>query len=125
MTPRKRQTSPEQARKIAAHAREHIQCQDCSAPPGEPCIDTGSGTLVHKVRYVAAAIALKRADKPAERNPEQGAVLAVLPRIPREEIEACRTERGGYRFTRAWFLAHGLPYPPVAGWRQAVEREAE
>ena len=32
---------------------------------------------------------------------------------------------GGYAFTRAWFLEHGLPYPPVAGWREAVEREAE
>ena len=32
---------------------------------------------------------------------------------------------GGYRFIRRWFLDNGLPYPPVAGWRQAVEREAE
>jgi hypothetical protein len=125
VTPRNWKTPPELARKIAAHAREHVQCQDCSARPGEPCIDTGSGTLVHKVRYVAAAIALKRADKPAERTREQAAILAALPRIPREEIEACRTERGGYRFTRSWFIKHGLPYPPVAGWRQAVEREAE
>jgi hypothetical protein len=42
--------------------------------------------------------------------------------VPKAEIEKCRTPRGGYAFTRAWFLEHGLPYPPVPGWRQAVER---
>jgi hypothetical protein len=44
-------------------------------------------------------------------------------RYKQQGKEACRTPRGGYSFTRAWFLEHGLPYPPIAGWRQAVKRE--
>ena len=123
MISRKRHTPPEEAQRIAGHALEHTPCEDCAAAPGEPCVEPGSGRTVHKSRFIAAAIALRREARSA-RTPEQDAVLAALPRVPREEIEACRTPAGGYRFTRRWFVDHGLPYPPVAGWRQAVEREA-
>ena len=124
MISRKRRMSPGLAQKTAVHAREHIRCEECGAVPGAPCADLSVGRTVHKGRYIAAAIALKQEVRAAQRTPEQAAVLASLPHIPREEIEACRTPSGGYRFTRAWFLEHGLPFPPVAGWRQAVEREA-
>ena len=65
----------------------------------------------------------KQGRQTPEQAAEQAAVLRGLPRVPRAEIEKCRTPTGGYSFTRAWFLEHGLPYPPIAGWRQAVERE--
>jgi hypothetical protein len=124
-----RQASPEDAQKIADHARQHLACDDCGAAPGEPCTRPGSGRSVCKARYIAAAIAVRRQAKEARRTPEQqadlAAVLAGLPRVPREEIEACRTPAGGYSFTRAWFLERGLPYPPVPGWRQAVKREEQ
>jgi hypothetical protein len=45
-----RRTSPEDAQKIAAHAREHVLCQDCGAAPGEPCDRPSSGRTVHKPR---------------------------------------------------------------------------
>ncbi len=127
MSPRTRPASPEEARRIADHATQHLPCHDCGAGPGEPCTQPGRGRTVHQVRFVAAAIAIRRQEKAARRPPGQAAelaaVLASLPRVSREESEACRTPAGGYRFTRAWFLEHGLPYPPIAGWRQAVERE--
>jgi hypothetical protein len=72
-------------------------------------------------------VAVKRQARDARQAPDQAAghaaVLAWLPHVSRAEIEKCRTERGGCSFTRAWFLEHGLPYPPIAGWRQAVERD--
>jgi hypothetical protein len=114
-------------RKIAAHAWQHQTCDDCGATPGEPCTQPGRGRSVHKPRYVAAAIAIRRQAKAAHCTAEQAAelaaILAGLPKVPSAEIEKCRTPRGGYSFTKAWFVEHGLPYPPVAGWRQAVERE--
>ena len=118
-----RRDSPEDARKIAAHARQHLPCDDCGAAPGEPCTAPGNGRTVCKLRYIAAAVAIRRQEKIARRTPEQAAILAGLPQIPKAEIEKCRTPLGGYAFTRAWFLERGLPYPPVPGWRQAVERE--
>ena len=121
-TRNRRTTSPETARKIAAHALQ-LPCEGCAAPPGEPCTEPGPGRSVCKNRYAAAAIAISRETRAARRTPAQTALLATLPRIPREEIELCRTERGGYAFTKAWFLEHGLPYPPISGWREAVERE--
>ena len=124
MSPGKRRTSPEDAQKIVAHARE-LPCQDCAAAPGEPCTRPGPGRNVCKSRYIAAAIEVKQALRAAARTLEQQAILANLPKVPKAEIEKCRTPAGGYAFTRAWFLEHGLPYPPVAGWREAVEREAE
>jgi hypothetical protein len=126
MSPRRQRTPPEEARKIAAHAREHVPCEDCGAPPAEPCTRPGEGRAVHKSRYIAAAIALKRQAKAAQRTPEQQAqleaVLASLPRIPREEIEGCRTPAGGYSFTRERLAAWGVPWPPPPGWRRALER---
>lgn len=70
---RKRQTSPDGAQKIAAHARQHVPCQDCAAGPGEPCTGPGAGRSVHKSRYIASAIAIKQRDKAARRTPEQEA----------------------------------------------------
>jgi hypothetical protein len=127
MSPRTRRASPEEARRIADRARENKSCDDCGAAPGEPCTQPGRGRTVHQVRFVAAAVAIRRQAKAqqrtAEQAAEQAAILAGLPRVSREEIEKCRTPAGGYSFTWAWFLEHGLPYPPIAGWRQAVERE--
>jgi hypothetical protein len=119
----RRRRSPEAAQQIAGHARDHVECQDCGAAPGQPCIRPGSGRSTCKSRFVVAAIALRRELRDAGRTPEQEAILAGLPRIPREEIEACRTPNGGYRLTKEWFTSHGIPYPPPAGWRQAVEQE--
>ena len=115
--------SPEEAQKTADHAREHIPCSACGAAPGQSCDRPGPRHIVCKTRFVAAVIEVRRQDKVARRTPEQDAILASLPRVPRAEIEKCRAPRGGYAFTRAWFLEHGLPYPPIPGWRQAVERE--
>jgi hypothetical protein len=120
----KRKLSPEEGHRIAAHARQHEACSDCGAAPGADCTNPGRGRSVHKPRSIAAAITLKRQGNPA-RITDEAAVLAALPRIPAEEIEKCRTAKGGYSFTRRWFLDHGLPYPPIAGWRAAVTREAE
>lgn len=127
MSPRTRPASPEDVRKIVAHAQQHMPCHDCCAVPGGPCTQPRRGRTVCKSRYIAAAIAIRRQAKAQQRTAEQAAehaaVLASLPRVSGAEIEACRTPRGGYSFTKAWFLEHGLPYPPVPGWRQAVERE--
>jgi hypothetical protein len=128
VSPRTRSASPEDVRKIVTHAQEHLPCHDCGAEPGTPCTQPGRGRTVCKSRYIAAAVAIRRQAKAERRAPEEAAepaaVLAGLPRVSREEIEACRTPAGGYSFTKAWFLEHGLPYPPIAGWRQAVERDA-
>jgi hypothetical protein len=121
----KKRTPPEDVQRILARALGHEQCEDCGAPPGQPCTRPGPGRAVHKSRFAAAAIAVSRQDRAARRSPEQAAILAALPKVPATEIEKRRTARGGYSFTRAWFLEHGLPYPPVPGWRQAVEREEE
>ena len=57
-----------------------------------------------------------------EQTAELEAILARLPRVSREEIEACRTPAGGYSFTRERLAAWGVPWPPPAGWRQALLR---
>ena len=71
-------------------------------------------------RYIAAAIAVRQQDKAARRTPEQAAILAGLPRVSAEEIEAARSPRGGW--TKATLAAWGIPWPPPAGWRQALLR---
>ena len=123
-----RKSTPEEARAIAAHAREQLPCLECGAAPGEPCKGPVSGATVHKQRYVAAAIEIKRQAKAARQTPGQAAeqaaalaALAKLPRVSREEIEACRTPAGGYRFTKERLAAWGVPWPPPPGWRQALE----
>jgi hypothetical protein len=116
---------PQDVARITAHAREHVPCQDCGAGPGEPCTRPGSGRTVCKARYINSAIQMRQALRAAALTLEQQAILADLPKVPKAEIEKCRTAGGGYSFTKAWFLEHGLPYPPVAGWREAVEREEE
>ena len=93
------------------------------AAPGNPCTQPGRGRTVHKSRFVRAAIELKRQAKTAPQTPEQAAILASLPKIPKSEFAAITTERGGLRATREWIISHGIPYPPPAGWRQAVEQE--
>jgi len=59
-----------------------------------------------------------------QRTPEQAAelaeVLAGLPRISREEVEAGRSPAGG--FTRAQLARWGVCWPPPAGWLQALLR---
>jgi hypothetical protein len=107
----RRKTSPETAQQIAGHARDHVECQDCGAKPGQPCIRPGAGRTVHKPRFTTAAIEMKQTLRAAAQTLEQQATLASLPTVPKAEIEKCRTRRGGYSFTKAWFLEHGLPYP--------------
>jgi len=124
VSPRTRPASPEDARKIADQAQEHLPCHDCGAAPGGPCIHPGRGRTVHQVRFVAAAVALRRQEKAARRTPEQAAelatVLAGLPRLTPEEVEAGRSPAGG--FTRAQLAAWGVPWPPPAGWLSALLR---
>lgn len=108
----RRRTSPEDARKIVTHAREHVTCSDCGALPGLLCTRPGRGRTVCQARFVAAAIEMKQALRAAARTLEQQAVLASLPKIPKAEIEAYRTPKGGYRLTKEWFTSHGIPYPP-------------
>lgn len=100
VSPRTRRATPEEAQKIAAHARQNLPCDDCGAPSGEPCVQPGRGRSVHKDRYVAAAIAIRRQAKAARRTPEQeaelAAILAKLLRLTREEVEAGRSLAGGF-----------------------------
>jgi hypothetical protein len=72
-------------------------------------------------RFIAAAIAIGRQAKAAQRTPEQAAILAGLPRVSREEIEAGRSAAGG--FTREQLAQWGVPWPPPAGWLRALLRE--
>jgi hypothetical protein len=114
--------SPRQAEVIAARAQRDIRCGACGADPGRPCTDVPPGRAVHGGRWAAAARRARSEARAGNLTGAQRAALARLPRIPAEEIEACRLPGGGHNFTREWFLAHDLPYPPVAGWRKAVER---
>lgn len=95
----RRRMSPEDAQKIAGRAREHMPCPDCGAAPGESCDRPGPGRTVHKGRFIAGAIAVRQQAKAAQRTPEQEAeleaVLAGLPRVSAEEIQAARSPRGG------------------------------
>jgi hypothetical protein len=116
MSPRTRPASPKDARKIAGHARQHLPCDDCGVPPGEPCTRPGGGRTVCKSRFVAAAIAIRRQAKAKRRTPEQAAelaaILARLPRLTPEEIESGRSPAGG--FTRKQLAAWEVPWPPPA-----------
>jgi hypothetical protein len=114
-------TSPEDVQRIVAYAQDHEPCIDCGAGPGQPCARPGSGRSVHKSRYVAAAIAVRQVARAAQRTPEQAAILAALPRVSREEIEAGRSSAGG--FTRAQLAEWGVPWPPPSGWLRALLRE--
>jgi hypothetical protein len=111
-------------RKIVADAQEYMACHDCGAAPGGPCTQPGRGRAVCKSRYIAAAIAIRRQAKAERRTPEQAAelaaVLARLPQLSREEVEAGRSPAGG--FTRAQLAAWTVPWPPPAGWLQALLR---
>ena len=105
--------------------RQHLPCHDCGAAPGEPCTQPGRGRTVCKSRYIAAAIAIRRQAKAERRTPEQeaelAAILATLPRLTREEVEADRSPAGG--FTRKQLAAWGVPWPPPAGWLHALLRD--
>ena len=126
MSPRTRRATPEESRQIADRAVQ-VRCDDCGAAPGEPCIQPGKGRSVHRPRYIAAAIAIRRETKAARRTPEQeaelAAVLAALPRLTREEVEAGRSPAGG--FTRDQLAAWKVPWPPPAGWLGALLRSEE
>lgn len=115
MSPRTRRASPEEARQTAAHALQHLVCDDCGAEPGQPCYRPDPGRSVHKSRYVAAAIEMKRALKAAaltlEQHAEAEKILAGLPKIPKSEFDAITTERGGLRATREWFVPARHPVP--------------
>lgn len=115
---RTRRTSPEDARRIARYATENLTCHGCGARPGTPCTEPGKGRTVCTNRWGAAAVELSRQARAARRTPEQEAILASLPRVNPEEIEACRTERGGYSFTKERLARWGVPWPPPPGWRQ-------
>ncbi len=127
MSPRNRQTSPEDVQKIVGYARRELTCPDCDAGPGNPCIRPSGGRSVHKSRYIAAAIAVKQQAGAARRTPEQEAelaeVLAQLPRLTREEVEAGRSPAG--RFTRKQLAAWGVPWPPPSGWLRTLLREED
>jgi hypothetical protein len=124
VSPRTRPASPEEAQKIADHARQHLPCDDCGVAPGEACTRPGSGRTVCKSRYIAAAIAIRRQEKAARRTPEQAtelaAILAGLPMLTREEVEAGRSPAGG--FTREQLAKWHVPWPPPTGWLQALLR---
>jgi hypothetical protein len=124
VSPRTRPASPEEARKIVAYAQEHLPCDDCGVGRGAPCTQPGRGRTVCKSRYIAAAIAIRRQAKAAQRTPEQAAelaaILATLPRLTREEVEAGRSPAGG--FTRAQLAAWRVPWPPPSGWLLALLR---
>jgi hypothetical protein len=127
VSPRTRPASPEEAKKIAAHAQQNLPCHDCNATPGDPCTQPGRGRTVCKSRFVAAAIAIRRQEKAAPRTPEQAAelaaILAGLPRLTREEVEAGRRPAGG--FTREQLAAWGVPWPPPSGWLRALLRDED
>jgi hypothetical protein len=117
VSPRTRRATPEETREIAARAAQ-MRCDDCGASPGEPCPRPGRGRSVCQSRFVAGAIAIRREAKAARRSPEQEAELAGLPRLTPEEIEAGRSPAGG--FTKKQLAAWNVPWPPPAGWLQAL-----
>jgi len=130
---RKQKMSPQDAQKTADHARQNLPCEDCGAAPGEPCTQPGKDRSVCKPRFIAAAIEVRRQARAARLTPElattqattQAATLAALPRVSREEIEACRTPAGGYSFTRERLASWGVPWPPPAGWLRALLRQED
>jgi hypothetical protein len=121
---RRWRASPEETRRIADHAKQSKACDDCQAAPGEPCIQAGKGRSVHKPRYIAAAIDIRRQARAAQRTPEQAAelaaILAGLPRLTREEVEAGRFPAGG--FTCVQLAAWRVPWPPPSGWLHSLLR---
>ena len=127
MSARKQRTSPEDAQRIADHARQALTCQDCNAGPGDPCVRPSGGRTVHKSRYIDAAIAIKQQARAAARTPEQAAelaaILATLPRVSAAEIEAGRSPAGG--FTRKQLAEWGVPWPPPAGWPRTLLGEED
>jgi hypothetical protein len=74
----RQQTSPEDVRRIVAHAGD-IQCDACGAAPGCPCDRPGSGRVVCKARFVAAVIEVRRQDKAARRTAQQAAIWPGYP----------------------------------------------
>ncbi len=125
MSPRRQRTSPDEARRIAEYAGQNLTCDECGAAPGEPCTRPGRGRSVCRTRWVDTAIAIRQAARAARRTPEQeaelAAVLATLPRLSRETIEAGRSPGGG--FTRAQLSQWGVPWPPPAGWLATLLRD--
>jgi hypothetical protein len=127
VSPRTRPAPPEDVRKIVANAQEYLPCHDCGAGPGGPCTQPGRGRTVCKSRYIAAAIVIRRQARAERRTPEReaelAAVLAGLPRLAPEEVEAGRSPAGG--FSRAQLAAWSVPWPPPAGWLRALLRSED
>lgn len=115
---RKRRSSPDEARRITSYAIANLTCHGCGAEPGSPCVHPGPGRTVCKNRWGGACVELTRQAKAARRTPEQAAILASLPRLTQEQIEAGRSPRGG--FGRRELARWGVPWPPPAGWMQAL-----
>jgi hypothetical protein len=126
VSPRTHRASPEEAQQIAARAAQ-MPCDDCHARPGEPCTRPGPGRTVCKSRFIAGVIAIRRETKAAQRTPEQAAelaaILAGLPKLTPEEVEAGRSPAGG--FTKKQLAAWNVPWPPPAGWLQALLRSED
>ncbi len=119
--------SPEDAQKTASHAHQNLSCDDCGAAPGQPCKQPGGGRTVCKSRFVAAAIAIRRQARAERRTPEQAAeldaILAGLPRLTREEVEAGRSPAGG--FTKKQLAKWAVPWPPPDGWLRTLLGEED
>ncbi|HZR53640.1 MAG TPA: hypothetical protein VFB06_29550 [Streptosporangiaceae bacterium] len=122
MTPPHWKPWPNRAKEVTAIAVAEITCRKCGATAGQPCTDPGEDREVHGSRWATAAMVRRRRRQAARLTEEQQAALASLPRVPPEEIEKCRLPNGGYRFDQATLERWGVPWPPPAGWRKAVER---
>jgi hypothetical protein len=99
----RRHVPPAEAAAIAERAAD-LQCSDCGAQPGQPCIPPGGAGRVCRSRFIAGAIEAKRDARATRATPEQQAILASLPRVPREVLAG-------------W----GVPWPPPPGWRHVLE----
>ena len=123
MSPRTRRATPEETRQIAARAAadamRRLRRIAWRAVRPSPA---GAGAFADHAS--SPADRHRREAKAARHSPEQeaelAAVLAELPRLTPDEIEAGRSPSGG--FTRKQLAAWNVPWPPPAGWLQALLR---
>lgn len=127
MSSRTQGMSPQDPQKVADHARQNVPM------PGMP---SGTRRAVHppRQRQVRTQDAVRRRGdrtqaasqgRPADPRAEAelAAVLATLPRVSREEIEAARSKNGGW--TKKQLARWGVPWPPPPGWRRALLRDED